>query len=79
MNYQEALQIMGLQEGYSEAELKKAYRDLVKKYHPDLNHAPDAEEQMRRINEAHDYLNGNKVKKTQIRLTHRSIFDIVRA
>jgi len=35
MSYEYALHVFGLREGYSGSELKKAYRDLMKKFHPD--------------------------------------------
>lgn len=53
-------EILGIKEGASEEEIKQAYRDMVKKYHPDKyvdNPLQDlAEEKMREINEAYDYL-----------------------
>lgn len=53
-------EVLEVKEGASEAEIKKAYRELAKKYHPDQygnNPLKDlAEEKMREINEAYDYL-----------------------
>lgn len=53
-------EVLGLKEGASVDEIKKAYRDLVKKYHPDRyrdNPLSDlAEEKLREINEAYDNL-----------------------
>jgi len=53
-------EVLGLKEGASIEEIKKAYRDLVKKYHPDRyrdNPLSDlAEEKLREINEAYDIL-----------------------
>ncbi|SHE51363.1 J domain-containing protein [Clostridium fallax] len=56
-------EVLGIREGASEDEIKKAYRDLAKKYHPDQygnNPLKDlAEEKMRELNEAYDYLMKN--------------------
>ena len=53
-------EVLGLKEGASIEEIKKAYRELVKKYHPDRymdNPLSDlAEEKLREINEAYDIL-----------------------
>ena len=35
-------EVLGLSKGASEDEIKKAYRKLSKKYHPDINKEPDA-------------------------------------
>lgn len=50
------LQILELQPGASEKEVKAAYRRLSKKYHPDINKNADAHEQFVRISEAYRFL-----------------------
>lgn len=53
-------EVLGVREGAGIEEIKKAYRDLVRKYHPDQyrnNPLSDlAEEKLKEINEAYDYL-----------------------
>jgi curved DNA-binding protein CbpA len=53
-------EVLEVKEGASKDEIKSAYRELVKKYHPDQygnNPLRDlAEEKLREINEAYDYL-----------------------
>lgn len=45
--------ILGLKKGATEAEIKSAYRKLVKKYHPDANpDDPEAETKIKEVNEA---------------------------
>ena len=56
--------ILGVPQNASDAQIKEAYRELAKKYHPDtyINNplADLAAEKMREINEAYDYLTKNK-------------------
>jgi tetratricopeptide (TPR) repeat protein len=60
--------VLGVSPGASDEEVKKAYRELAKKYHPDNYHnnplADLAQEKMKEINEAYDTItrgasNGN--------------------
>lgn len=46
--------VLGLPDGASQDEVKSAYRKLAKKYHPDVNKEPGAEEQFKKITEAYD-------------------------
>ncbi len=48
----------------SESEIKKAYRKLARKYHPDVNKDPEAEEKFKEINAAYEILS-DKEKKSQ--------------
>lgn len=60
---QNPYEVLGVKEGTSKEEIKKAYRELAKKYHPDqygTNPLKDlAEEKMRELNEAYEYLMKN--------------------
>ena len=57
-------EVLGVPENASEEEIKKAYKELVKKYHPDKyqdNPLADlAEEKLQEINEAYDMLIKNR-------------------
>lgn len=53
-----------ISEGASEAEIKKAYRKLARKYHPDVNKEKDAEDKFKEINAAYEILS-DKEKKAQ--------------
>jgi len=46
-------EILGVSEDASIEEIKKKYRELAKKYHPDVNKDPKAEEMFKKINEAY--------------------------
>ncbi|MCL2012486.1 MAG: DnaJ domain-containing protein [Cystobacterineae bacterium] len=55
--------ILGVSQQASGAEIKKAYRRLAKKYHPDLNpHDKNAEEKFKELNKAFEVL-GDKRKR----------------
>lgn len=60
MGYYEEL---GVSKNSSEAEIKQAYRKLAKEYHPDKNKTDEAQDRIRRINEAYKIL-GDKEKRS---------------
>ena len=47
---------LGISEGASEAEIKKAYRKLARQYHPDVNKSHETEEKFKDINAAYEVL-----------------------
>jgi len=55
--------ILGVAKGASDDEIKKAYRKLALKYHPDKNQSPGAEEKFKEIGEAYDVLSDAKKKQ----------------
>merc|ERR1712110_469287 len=55
--------ILGVARGASEDEVKKAYRKLALKYHPDKNQTTGAEEKFKEIGEAYDVLSDKKKKE----------------
>ncbi len=57
----------------SEAEIKKAYRKLARKYHPDVNKDKDAEDKFKEINSAYEILS-DKEKKQQYDMHGDSMF-----
>jgi DnaJ family protein B protein 4 len=56
--------ILEISKDASEQDIKKAYRKLTLQYHPDRNNSPDADEKIRKINEAYEIL-GDKDKRSQ--------------
>ncbi len=68
-------EVLGLSKGAGEAEIKKAYRSLAKKYHPDLNPGnAEAEAKFKEINEAYDVLSDADKKAKYDQFGH-SAFD----
>jgi len=55
-------EVLGISKGASEDEIKKAFRTLAKKYHPDVNKEPDAEAKFKEINEAYEVLSDPQKK-----------------
>lgn len=49
-------ELLGIKNDASVAEIKKAYRDMVKKYHPDINKSSDASKIIISLNEAKETL-----------------------
>ena len=57
-------QTLGVDRDASEKDIKRAFRRLAAKYHPDVNHEPGAEQKFKDINEAYEVL-GNKEKRAR--------------
>lgn len=61
---QNPYEVLGLSYGATEEEVTKAYRKLVKKYHPDLHPGDEnAAKKMREINEAYDQIKNGTAKQ----------------
>ncbi len=56
MEFKDYYDTLGVERGVSDDDLRRAYRKLARKYHPDVSKEADAEARMRDINEAYDVL-----------------------
>lgn len=56
MEFKDYYKIMGLESDASADEIKRAYKKLARKYHPDVSDAPDAQQKFQEIGEAYDIL-----------------------
>ncbi|MEG0457564.1 MAG: DnaJ domain-containing protein, partial [Oscillospiraceae bacterium] len=64
-------EVLGVNKGASESELKSAYRKLAKKYHPDLNPGDKAAEtSFKEINEAYEVLSDSDKKSRYDQFGH---------
>ena len=56
--------VLGIRKGADEKEIKKAYRKLAKKYHPDVNPGDkEAEKNFKEVTEAYNVLSDAEKKK----------------
>ncbi len=56
MQFKDYYEILGVEQGAGEAEIKTAYRRLARKYHPDVSKEAGAEEKFKAVNEAYEAL-----------------------
>ena len=65
-------EVLGVAKEADATELKKAFRSLARKYHPDKNDAPDADEKFKEIQEAYAVLSDNDKRRNYDRFGHNS-------
>ncbi len=65
-------EVLGLTKGASADDIKKAYRSLAKKYHPDVSQEKDAEAKFKEVQEAYDTLNDPNKKAQYDQFGHQS-------
>ena len=63
MKYKDYYEILGVSKDASAQAIKSAYRKLARKYHPDVNKAPDAQAKFKDINEAYEVLGDENKRK----------------
>ena len=77
MEYIDYYKVLGLDKNATEKDIKKAYRKLARKYHPDVNpNDKEAERKFKEVNEANEVLsnpeNRKKYDKAATRSSRRS-------
>ena len=63
-------EILGIDKKASSEEIKKAYRKLVKKYHPDVNSSDNAEDKFKEVQEAYEVLSDESKRKAYDQYGH---------
>ncbi len=67
-------EVLGIQKGASEDEIKKAYRKMAKMYHPDLHpDDPQAAEKFKEVNEANDVLSDPQKRQRYDQFGHAGV------
>lgn len=73
MDKRDYYEVLGVTRGATTAELKKAYRTLARKYHPDVNGEPDAAERFKEISEAYEVLSDDQKRAAYDRFGHAGV------
>ena len=56
MEFKDYYKVLGVERNSSDDDIKKAFRRLARKHHPDINKAGDSATRMQELNEAHEVL-----------------------
>ncbi len=62
--------VLGISKSADANEIKRAYRKLAKKYHPDMNKAADAEDKFKEVQEAYEVLSDENKRATYDQFGH---------
>ena len=66
-------EVLGVSRTASEAEIKKAFRNLARELHPDVSGAPDAEERFKEVVEAYEVLSSSERRELYDRFGHEGL------
>ena len=64
--------ILGVSKNATKEEVKKSYKDLAKKYHPDINKDPDAAEKFKEVSEAASVLGDDENASVYFKIASES-------
>src|SRR4051794_14425877 len=66
-------ELLGVSRDASEDDIKKAFRQLARRLHPDVSDAPDAEERFREVSEAYEVLSNSETRQLYDRYGHAGL------
>ncbi len=66
-------EVLGVARGASDAEIKKAFRQLARSLHPDVSDEPDAEERFKEVVEAYEVISNSERREIYDRFGHEGL------
>ena len=73
MSKRDYYEVLGVSKGASQDEIKKAYRKMARKYHPDVSQETDAETKFKEVNEAYEILADDQKRGMYDRFGHAGV------
>lgn len=73
MSKRDYYEVLGVEKNASDSEMKRAYRNLARKFHPDVNKDDGAEDTFKQISEAYDVLSDSQRRAAYDRFGHEGL------
>jgi molecular chaperone DnaJ len=73
MSKRDYYEVLGVPKNATQEELKKAYRQMARKYHPDVSQEQGAEDKFKEVNEAYEILSDEQKRGMYDRFGHAGL------